>query len=131
MIRSIVTRPLSIKAILALDQQYRTARPKRLRFAIFTQCGRVVRHARQLCMPAGDRHPRRAAAVVGAVGGLTIGVALAGEPAGPAGAGVSGSDITNDGGGHGAPDDGGGTAMCTRRVNASASIAITRPPKDQ
>jgi hypothetical protein len=50
MIRSIVTRPLSIKAILALDPQYRTARPKRLRFAIFTHCGRVVRHARQLCM---------------------------------------------------------------------------------
>ena len=33
----------------ALDPQYRNARPKRLRFAIFTQFGRVVRHAhRQL-----------------------------------------------------------------------------------
>lgn len=31
----------------ALDQQYRHARPKRLRFAIFTQFGRVVHHARQ------------------------------------------------------------------------------------
>ena len=31
----------------ALDRQYRHARPKRLRFAIFTQFGRVVRHARQ------------------------------------------------------------------------------------
>ena len=32
-----------------LDPQYRNARPKRLRFAIFTQSGRVVRHAhRQL-----------------------------------------------------------------------------------
>ena len=30
----------------ALDAQYRRARPKRLRFAIFTQFGRVVRHAR-------------------------------------------------------------------------------------
>ena len=28
------------------DEQYRRARPKRLRFAIFTQFGRVVRHAR-------------------------------------------------------------------------------------
>jgi len=31
----------------ALDSTYRQARPKRLRFAIFTQFGRVVRHARQ------------------------------------------------------------------------------------
>jgi hypothetical protein len=31
----------------ALDSQYRRARPKRLRFAIFTQFGRVVRHARE------------------------------------------------------------------------------------
>jgi hypothetical protein len=31
----------------ALDSSYRQARPKRLRFAIFTQFGRVVRHARQ------------------------------------------------------------------------------------
>jgi len=30
----------------ALDASYRSARPKRLRFAIFTQFGRVVRHAR-------------------------------------------------------------------------------------
>jgi hypothetical protein len=30
----------------ALDEEYRRARPKRLRFAIFTQFGRVVRHAR-------------------------------------------------------------------------------------
>lgn len=30
----------------ALDASYRAARPKRLRFAIFTQFGRVVRHAR-------------------------------------------------------------------------------------
>ena len=31
----------------ALDDAYRRARPKRLRFAIFTQFGRVVRHARR------------------------------------------------------------------------------------
>jgi hypothetical protein len=31
----------------ALDPSYRAARPKRLRFAIFTQFGRVVRHARR------------------------------------------------------------------------------------
>jgi len=32
---------------VALDAQYRNARPKRLRFAIFTQFGRVVHHARR------------------------------------------------------------------------------------
>ena len=37
---------LEILKATALDQQYRRARPKRLRFAIFTQFGRVVRHAR-------------------------------------------------------------------------------------
>lgn len=34
----------------ALDEQYRNARPKRLRFAIFNHVGRVVHHARQLMM---------------------------------------------------------------------------------
>ncbi len=38
-----------LKAV-GLDPQYRTARPKRLRFAIFTQFGRVVHHARQTCI---------------------------------------------------------------------------------
>ena len=37
---------LEILKATALDGQYRRARPKRLRFAIFTQFGRVVRHAR-------------------------------------------------------------------------------------
>jgi hypothetical protein len=32
----------------ALDEQYRNARPKRLRFAIFNHVGRVVHHARQM-----------------------------------------------------------------------------------
>lgn len=37
---------LEILKATALDEQYRRARPKRLRFSIFTQFGRVVRHAR-------------------------------------------------------------------------------------
>jgi Transposase DDE domain group 1 len=37
---------LEILKATALDDQYRRARPKRLRFAIFTPFGRVVRHAR-------------------------------------------------------------------------------------
>jgi len=37
---------LEILKATALDDQYCRARPKRLRFAIFTQFGRVVRHAR-------------------------------------------------------------------------------------
>jgi hypothetical protein len=40
---------LELLKAVALDPLYRNARPKRLRFAIFTQFGRVVRHAhRQL-----------------------------------------------------------------------------------
>jgi len=38
---------LELLKATALDPAYRQARPKRLRFAIFTQFGRVVRHARQ------------------------------------------------------------------------------------
>jgi hypothetical protein len=41
-----------LKAV-GLDPQYRTARPKRLRFAIFTQFGRVVHHARQTFIRLG------------------------------------------------------------------------------
>ena len=37
---------LELLKATALDDQHRRARPKRLRFAIFTQFGRVVRHAR-------------------------------------------------------------------------------------
>jgi DDE family transposase len=37
---------LELLKATALDDQYRRARPKRLRFAVFTQFGRVVRHAR-------------------------------------------------------------------------------------
>lgn len=36
---------LELLKATGLDQEYRHARPKRLRFAIFTQVGRVVRHA--------------------------------------------------------------------------------------
>lgn len=38
---------LELLKATALDAQYRQARPKRLRFAIFTQFGRVVHHARR------------------------------------------------------------------------------------
>ena len=38
---------LELLKATALDGAYRQARPKRLRFAIFTQFGRVVRHARR------------------------------------------------------------------------------------
>ena len=38
---------LELLKATALDAAYRRARPKRLRFAIFTQFGRVVRHARE------------------------------------------------------------------------------------
>ena len=38
---------LELLKAVALDKGYRQARPKRLRFAIFTQFGRVVHHARQ------------------------------------------------------------------------------------
>jgi hypothetical protein len=38
---------LELLKATALDTAFRQARPKRLRFAIFTQFGRVVRHARE------------------------------------------------------------------------------------
>jgi hypothetical protein len=38
-----------LKAVV-LPQEYAAARPKRLRFAIFTQFGRVVRHAGQVLL---------------------------------------------------------------------------------
>jgi hypothetical protein len=38
---------LELLKATALDPEYRRARPKRLRFAIFTQFGRLVRHARE------------------------------------------------------------------------------------
>jgi hypothetical protein len=37
---------LQLLKATALDEQFRRARPKRLRFAVFTQFGRVVHHAR-------------------------------------------------------------------------------------
>lgn len=36
---------LELLKAVALDEEYRHARPKRLRFRIFTQFGRVVHHA--------------------------------------------------------------------------------------
>jgi hypothetical protein len=38
---------LELLKATALDEEYRNARPKRLRFAIFNQVGRVIHHARQ------------------------------------------------------------------------------------
>ena len=38
---------LELLKATALDPEYRRARPERLRFAVFTRFGRVVRHARQ------------------------------------------------------------------------------------
>ncbi len=40
---------------IALPEEYATARPKRLRFAIFTQFGRVVSHAGQLLLRVASR----------------------------------------------------------------------------
>ena len=40
-------RLIELRKATALDAPDRRARPKRLRFAIFTQFGRVVRHARE------------------------------------------------------------------------------------
>ena len=41
---------LQLLKAVALPQEYATARPKRLRFAIFTQFGRVIRHAGQMLL---------------------------------------------------------------------------------
>ena len=41
---------LELLKATALDKQYRHARPKRLRFAIFTQMGSIVHHARRVFM---------------------------------------------------------------------------------
>ena len=41
---------LQLLKAIALPQEYATARPKRLRFAIFTQFGRVISHAEQMLL---------------------------------------------------------------------------------
>jgi len=41
---------LTLMKATALDEEYRKARPKRLRFAIFNHVGRVVHHAREVFM---------------------------------------------------------------------------------
>jgi len=46
---------LEIMKAVALDEQYRRARPKRLRFAVFTQFGRLVHHARLACVRVGSQ----------------------------------------------------------------------------
>ena len=47
-LQAITHNLLELLKAVALDQQFRHARPKRLRFAIFTQFGRVVHHAREV-----------------------------------------------------------------------------------
>ena len=46
---------LQLLKAVALPQEYAAARPKRLRFAVFTQFGRVVRHAGQLLVRIATR----------------------------------------------------------------------------
>ena len=46
---------LVLMKAVALDKEYRNARPKRLRFAIFNHVGRVVHHARQMLMRVFQR----------------------------------------------------------------------------
>ena len=44
---------LILMKAVALDEEYRDARPKRLRFAIFNHVGRVVHHAREIFIRLG------------------------------------------------------------------------------
>lgn len=46
---------LVLLKVAALDEEYRHARPKRLRFAIFNHVGKVVHHARQMLMRVFER----------------------------------------------------------------------------
>jgi len=46
---------LELLKATALDEEYRNARPKRLRFAIFNQVGRVIHHARQTMLRVFQR----------------------------------------------------------------------------
>ncbi len=46
---------LQLLKAVALPPEYANARPKRLRFAIFTHIGQVVRHAGSLLMRIGKR----------------------------------------------------------------------------
>jgi hypothetical protein len=50
---------LVLMKAVALDAEYRQARPKRLRFAIFNHVGRVVRHARQNLMRVSQEVMKR------------------------------------------------------------------------
>ena len=46
---------LEVFKAAGLDEEYRQARPKRLRFAIFAQVGRVVRHAGEVFLRVAQR----------------------------------------------------------------------------
>ncbi len=54
-LQAITHNLLELFKAVALDEEYRHARPKRLRFAIFTQMGTVVHHARKVFMRVTDR----------------------------------------------------------------------------
>ena len=45
---------LQLLKAVALPPEYAKAQPKRLRFAIFTQFGRVIQHARQTLLRVAD-----------------------------------------------------------------------------
>ena len=45
---------LQLLKAVALPPEYATARPKRLRFGVFTHIGQVVRHAGRLLMRIGS-----------------------------------------------------------------------------
>ncbi len=46
---------LELLKVVALPAEYAKARPKRLRFTVFTQCGRIVHHAGQTLLHIGKR----------------------------------------------------------------------------
>ena len=46
---------LQLLKAVALPQEYAVARPKRLRFAIFTQFGRVISHAGQMLLRIANK----------------------------------------------------------------------------
>ncbi len=54
-LQAITHNLLELLKATALDKEYRHARPKRLRFAIFTQMGTVVHHARKIFMRVSYR----------------------------------------------------------------------------
>lgn len=56
----VLTHPSTVEGLkaVALPPEYAKARPKRLRFAVFTHIGQVVRHAGKLMMRISTRAPQ-------------------------------------------------------------------------